>query len=438
MEVWWRETLIEEAFFSIFMKELRDSVESLTPPKPRNGWSRGLYLSKWREFGDSVRPEGAVVACDGSISESSFSGGLMVWTARAVAHIYSCEDEVRSIPGVAVKIGYRLKGRPYFMKALELETLNRAVREAEREFGEVFALFDGSLYLRFLHHLPRLESMREIFQRYVEALINCLKAVQGGNISIVGLSKDSDVSYLRARILLDAMLMEEPEIGEELRSEQRSVKRMAERLKELVRQRPGDPVLKRYLEELYLEVSDEALYMDLAVEPGFTVPLLLAPQTHFITEEVEKGTRSWWESSFRERLRSSPMLQALSSLLDEYYSQPPIATSYWRVRSELGVYRVDIPSTLLGFEGRCGDLQEDKFLNGEGVSKAGELMAALNWLTREPYVANPLTEVDVVVRLDRSLYRQVYEPVIAEELARRGFKVMPRKRWIRDLVLRGY
>lgn len=430
--------MIEEAFFSMFMRELRDSVENLTPPKPRSDWSRGLYLSKWRALEDSVKPDGAVVACDGSISESSFSGGLMVWTARAVAHIYSYEGEVRSIPGVAVKIGYRLKGRPYFMKALELETLNRAVKEAEMEFGEVFALFDGSLYLRFIHHLPRLESMGEIFQRYVEALVGCLKTVRGGKTSMVGLSKDSDVSYVRARILLDAILMEEPEIGEELRSERRSVKRMAERLREIVVHRPGDTALKGYLEELDLEVSDEALYMDLAVEPGFTVPLLLAPQTHFITEEVARGTRSWWESSFRERLRGSPELQRLASILDEYYSQPPIATSYWRARSGLGVYRVDIPSALLGFEGRCGDLQEDRFLNGDGVSKAGELMAALNWLTREPYAVNPLTEVDMVVRLDRRLYRQVYEPVIVEELARRGFKVTPRKRWIRDLVLRGY
>jgi len=427
---------MEEAFFSAFMEELRGSLDGLTPPKPVSRWSRELYLSKWRRLASSVKPDGVVVACDGSISESTFSGGLTVWTARAIAHIYSEEGEVRSIPGVAVNIGWRLKGRPYFMKALELEILNRAVEEAEREFERVFALYDGSLYLRFIHHIPRLEAMEGILQRYVKALTKCLRLAQRGAVSIVGLSKDSDISYLRARILLDAMLMERPRVGEELRSEQRSVKRMAERLREIVERSPGDPRLQAYLEEFDLEVSDEILYMDLAVEPGYTVPLILAPQTQFISEEVNRGTRSWWESSFRRVLRDR--LKPLASLLDELYSQPPIAVSYWKTVSERGVYRVDVPSQALGFEGECGGLQEDRFLDDEGAAEAGDLIAALNWLSREPYAVNPLTEVDAIVRLDRSLYRQVYEPVIVEELRRRGFNVKPRKRWIRDLVLRGY
>ncbi|MBS7644918.1 MAG: DNA double-strand break repair nuclease NurA [Candidatus Bathyarchaeia archaeon] len=427
---------MEEAFFSAFMEELQESLRNLDPPRPMSSWSSQLYLSKWRRAAGSIKPEGAVVACDGSISESIFSGGLTVWTARAVAHVYSEGGEVRSIPRVAVKIGYRLKGRPYFMKALELETLHRAVEEAEKEFHRVFALYDGSLYLRFIHHVPRLEAIKEIFQRYVGALINCLEIAQGEGVSMVGLSKDSDVSYLRARILLDSILMERQEIGEELRIERRSVKRMAERIEEIVKRSPEDPILRAYLEEFKLEVSDEALYTSLALEPGFTIPLLLAPQTQFITEEVRRGTRSWWESSFRKELWSR--LEALASLLDEYYSQPPIAISYWKAASGQGVYRVDVPSHILGFKGRCGDLQEDEFLSIGESTRAEELIANLNWLTREPYAVSPLTEVDAIVRLDRSLYRQVYEPVIVEELKRRGFEVAPRKRWIRDLVLRGY
>ncbi|MGC8850430.1 MAG: DNA double-strand break repair nuclease NurA, partial [Candidatus Bathyarchaeia archaeon] len=338
--------------------------------------------------------------------------------------------------GVAVKIGYRLLGRPYFMKALELETLHRAVEEAEREFQRVFALYDGSLYLRFVHHMPRLEAMGEIFQRYVVALINCLEVAQREGVSMVGLSKDSDISYLRARILLDSIILERPDIGDELRRERRSVKRIAKRVEEIVERSLEDPVLQAYLEEFKLEVSDEALYTGLSAEPGFTTPLLLAPQTQFISGEVSRGTRSWWESSFRKELQSK--IEALASLLDKYYSQPPIALSYWKAASGQGVYRMDVPSHILGFKGRCGDLQEDEFLSGEGAEKAEELVANLNWLTREPYAVSPLTEVDAIVRLDRSLYRQVYEPVIVEELRRMGFEVMPRKRWIRDLVLRGY
>ncbi|MGC8961685.1 MAG: DNA double-strand break repair nuclease NurA, partial [Candidatus Bathyarchaeia archaeon] len=234
---------MEEAFFSAFMEELQESLRNLNPPKPVSGWSSRLYLSQWRKFTGSNKPEGAVVACDGSINESIFSGGLTVWTARAVAHIYSGKGEFRSLPGVAVKIGYRLLGRPYFMKALELETLHRAVEEAEREFQRVFALYDGSLYLRFVHHMPRLEAMGEIFQRYVVALINCLEVAQREGVSMVGLSKDSDISYLRARILLDSIILERPDIGDELRRERRSVKRIAKRVEEIVERSLEDPVL---------------------------------------------------------------------------------------------------------------------------------------------------------------------------------------------------
>jgi hypothetical protein len=55
-----------------------------------------------------------------SIGESSFSGRLVAWFARAVAHIYGKDREVRSIPQVAVNIGYALEGRALFMIAASM------------------------------------------------------------------------------------------------------------------------------------------------------------------------------------------------------------------------------------------------------------------------------------------------------------------------------
>jgi len=187
-----------------------------------------------------------------------------------------------------------------------------------------------------------------------------------------------------------------------------------------------------------LEISDEGLYSEITLDPGFTTPLLLAPQTHFVTEEIERGTKSWWESTFRRRLGRIDKLSSLVSALDDFYAQPPIAVFYWKPRRELGVYRVDVPSNLLRYEGSCGKLPEDLFTDDRGLEVAQSLVTTLNWISHEPYVVNPLTEVDAVVRLDRGLYKQAYEPTITEELKRKGFKVNPRKRNVRDFVLRGY
>ena len=146
--------LAEEAFFSIFTESLRDSVSKLVPPEKKSDWARTLYLFKWIPLLDSVEPDAAIIACDGSIAESSFSGRIVAWVAWAVAHIYAKDGEVTSIPQVAVSIYYALKGRSFFMKALELETLTKAIDSATTEFKQVFAVFDGSLYLTFFHYPP--------------------------------------------------------------------------------------------------------------------------------------------------------------------------------------------------------------------------------------------------------------------------------------------
>lgn len=430
--------MAEESFFSIFIEELRESIKNLLPPNPQSSWAKGLYLSKWNPCSASSDPYSAIVACDGSSCESSFSGGLIVWVARAIAHIYAKDGSVVTMPEVAVHVGYGLRGQSLFMKALELRVLRKAVEKALHDHGRVFAIYDGSLYLTLFHHSHQLEAIAWVFDRYLTELISLLKICQDGDALILGLSKDSDISYLRARILLDALLRGDASIGKELAISGRSSKRVAERLKEKVNVITKDALLGSYLGEFELEISDEGLYSEIAPEPGFTTPLLLAPQANFFTEEIERGTKGWWDSTFRRRLGYSEKFPSLIGVLDSFYAQPPIAVLYWKPRPELGVYRVDIPSNLLGYNGRCGDLSVDAFIDERGLEATRRLVGNINWLSHEPYVVNPLMEVDEVVRLDRMLYKQAYEPVIIEELRKKGFRVNLRKRSLRDFVMRGY
>ena len=427
--------MAEEIFFSKFLDALRESANDLGPQRELAPWARNLYLKKWNYCDSSRDPGVAIVASDGSIGESSFSGGLTVWVARAIAHIYRNDLSIANLQEVAVKIGYRLLGQSLFMKALEIKVLREATEKALREHGGALSIFDGSLYLTFLHHPPRLRAIEWIFGKYLNELTSLLNLTKSGAI-VLGLSKDSDISYLRARILLDALLEVDPSLGSEL-SKGRVVSRMAERLKLKLENWKNNVLLRNYLDELELETSDESVYGEVAEGPGFTTPLLLAPQTLFTTEEIDGGTESWWDSAFRKRLEGNARSSSLARALDRYFDLPPLALSYWKPRHESRAYRIDIPSNLLGFEGRCGDISEDKFFE-EGLGKVADLVASLNSISQYPYVAKPLAEVDEIARLDRSLYKLAYEPVIVEELRKRGFKAIPKKRSVRDLVLRRY
>lgn len=428
--------MTEEDFFSLFTEGLHESISRLTPPELESPWSRALFLSRWNSYGTSSDPNGTVVACDGSMGESSFTGGLTAWVSRAIAHVYGKDGSVVRVPEVAVKVDYGLEGQSLFMKTLELRVLRKAIEKASMEHSRVLGLVDGSLYLTFFHYRERLQSMAWIFEKYLNELSSLLESA-GENTVIVGISKDSDITYLRAKILSDAVLQADSSLEVEL-SRGRSIKRMREKLGEaIVRTSRGSP-LQDYFNELQQDISDEGLYSQMAPDPGFTTPLMLAPQTLFVTEEIKRGTKSWWESMFRDRLEGNSRMTGVLNGLDNYFTKPPIALTYWKPRQATGVYRVDITSNLLGNEGAGGDLSEDTFTDDVGIAKAKSIVGMLNYVSREPYVVNPLTEVDAIVRLDRALYKQAYEPIIIEELRRKGFGINLRKRGLRDLVLRGY
>ncbi|MEM3659666.1 MAG: DNA double-strand break repair nuclease NurA [Thermoproteota archaeon] len=425
--------MAEEQFFQMFLSGLRESVSKLSPLGFNSSPFKASYLSKWCSYDEACEPDGAVAACDGSISESSFSGGLVVWVARSVAHVYSKGNEPISLLEAGVEAGYRLQGKGLFLRALELRTLRRALEKGSQLHGRVFGIFDGSLYLTFLHHRDRLRAVSRFFENYVRELTLLLKLVDGERVA-VGISKDSDISYLRAKIMVDILHSLDPEIAAEARG--RSVRRIREVLGEKVRGLPPDSMLKTCFEELEQGFSDEGVYSEISPGPGFTKPLLLAPQTIFLTGEAK--STGWWDSGFRERLKRDEGLKGVLEALDAYFSNPPVALTYWRPSMSPWVYRVDVPSSILGYGDAGGSLSGDLFIGDSGVEKAKNIFCVLNRLQQEPHAVHPLAEVDSIARLSRSVYKDAYEPVVVEELRRRGFKASPRRRSIRDAVLRGY
>jgi hypothetical protein len=430
--------MTEERFYSLFAQKLRQSVDDLPARSKPDEWAKTSYLNEWHPFNECSEPEGSVVSCDGSIGESIFSGGLEAWVARAVAHIHPKNGTMTSIPSVEVPVGYDLGGKSIFMKTVELETLAQAIEKATAENGKAFAVYDGNLSL-FLpaRYLQRLQPLAKLFERHVKVIIRCFKLVQQHHLELVGVSKDSNVTYLRARLILNVLLRTNPEWGEVLRREQRSLRLMARKLAEIVEHEGATSTLRPYLNELTQPISDEALFSELTPEAGYTTPLFLAPQTRFFAAEIEKGTNNWWDSSFRRLLGGNSALEGLRNALDELYSLPPVAISYWKPRPGLMTYRIDVPSFLLGEKSKTGDMKENALANVASNSLAGSV-SRLNWMSHGGNVVAALSEVDAVARLDRRLYRASYEPLIMKELGSKGHNVRLSKRRIRDYLMRGY
>lgn len=178
-----------------------------------------------------------------------------------------------SIPNVEVPVGYDLGGKSIFMKTVELETLAQGVERAVEKNGKAFAVYDGNLSL-FLpaRYLQRLQPLAALFERHVRAITKCFQLLQQDRLELVGVSKDSNVTYLRARLILNVLLQTNPELGEMMRREQRSLRLMARRLTEIVEHEGATSSLRPYLNELTQPISDEALYSELAPEAGYTTP----------------------------------------------------------------------------------------------------------------------------------------------------------------------
>ena len=424
--------MAEEQFFSMFMDKLTKEVEGLPRLDLSATFTQRIYPKYWNKNENCEKPDFPIIACDGSLGSSHFSGGITFWVARAVAHTYFDDALVRITPLVDVKADYRLEGQSFFMKAVELKALRLAIEEALKEYENVFAIYDGSFYLVFLHYQPHIKARKEEIEVYVSELHSLLRLGMKNNVKLLGVSKDSNISYLRAHIIVKELLGHKVEGL----SYYRSISRMRDKMSKDMKHRLEADQLKEYLREIESDISDEALINSLMNEPGFTTPLLLAPQTCYVIHEAKKGYKHWSESNLRNRSHES--LVPLLDKMDELYGLPPIAITYWKPKHGIRTYRLDIPSYLLGYDGKCENLTRDQFADSETINAMKELIGTLNWLDKKAYGIRPLVDVDEIARLAHRRYRRAYEPVILEELRTHGFEVEQRKRSMRDYFMRRY
>ncbi len=420
--------LAEDAFFPCFRNAV-SKISSLSFPFVDS--FKGVYLSYWREFAGKKSAISGFAVADGSRSSTTFRGGVRVVCVRALANVYEGNRLVDRVFDVDVRAGHRLRRASLYMRALEFKCLRKAVEGHEKV---LLAICDGDLYPTLHPVIVRMTSQEvEAYVEYLNAFCELYECALKRNIILAGVTKDSFVNYLRARILAQYILQNDVEFGGEI-SRLRSVRNIERRLKERMGQSKGFEAL---IEEVGRLSSDEEIFDEYAEKPGFTVPLVLAPQPIYLSEEIKAGTKTWRGSKMRRRLKArNPPFKDVADALDRLFSLPPVVLSYWRPWHGLGVYRVDVAGWTLGINCRWDEVEGDYFVEESVIKKFEELIAALNGLSPEPFTVKPLLDVDDLVRFTAKTYKDCYEPLIIEALRKAGFKAKLTKRDLRELMVR--
>ncbi|MEM2187973.1 MAG: DNA double-strand break repair nuclease NurA [Thermoproteota archaeon] len=419
--------MAEDIFFQQYIKSL-SRLDLPSPPSFEE--RRSIYVGFWHVFsGKRAVPSFAVV--DGSRFISAFRGGVKAVCSRALTQVYEGGRLVDDVKEIDVKVGRRL-GRPsLYMRALELRCVKRAL---EKHPSISIAICDGDLYPQIHPALARFsEEEVEAYIAYLSAFLELYELAERRGILLIGVSKDSFVNYLRARIITASISKEDPGLGQRLARE-RSMRRIVRALASATSQ---TGVLKHYLSEAEAATSDEEAFDESASEPGISRPLILAPQPIYFGEEIEAGTRSWGVSRIRVRLRQSGLpFSEVTALLDRIYEMPPAILFYWRPWHGVGVYRVDVSGWGVGVKCKWEEVEGDCFLPDDEVPACMEIASTLNGLSPEPFAVKPLLDVDGLVRFDRGTFKECYEPLLIDALRRAGFKAVLTKRDIRELAVR--
>jgi hypothetical protein len=427
--------LAENMFLSSFIEEVNKISNLTLKVEPQERFKK-IYEGLWIDF-DSIFPLNFnFMVCDGSKGVTEFQGGIKVLYARALVHFFKAQTFMDKFVETKIFVDHLLQKEDSYMKAVELIALKKALEKVD----DVLAIYDGSLYPTFPLSALNNEKIAKAKIEEFKALAALYKQSYEKNQILIGLCKDSNVSYIRARALIEQLKVENPKLGEEI-SKQMYPSRIAKKLRKMIEDEANENIkklLESYCCEFELKTSDEEVFSNLNLKPGFTTPLILAPQTLYLEAKYEEK-RSWWNSIFRDKMIKSKndFLHEIANLLDEIYSLPPLATICWKPHHGLEVYRVDIAGWSLKIKEKSGDLTENIFIkNGEILKYCKEVVAKLNALSSTPTVLKPLTDVDSLVRIDNSTYRNVYEPILIDALKKAGLKAKLRKRRFREILLR--
>jgi hypothetical protein len=427
--------LAEDIFLSSFMEEAKKIPNLTLKVEPQERFKK-IYEELWINFDSIASLNFNFMVCDGSKGVTEFQGGIKALYARALVHFFKAQAFINRVVETKIFVEHLLQKEDSYMKAVELNALKKALNEV----NEALAIYDGSLYPTFPLSALNNEKIAKAKIEEFKALTALYKQSYDKNQVLIGLCKDSNVTYIRARALIDRLKIEEPKIGEEI-SKQMYPSKIAKKLREKIKNENNEDLkklLESYCYEFELKTSDEEIFNNLNLKPGFTMPLVLAPQTLYL-ETGQEEKRNWWNSRLRSKMSKSKneLLHEIVKLLDEIYNLPPLATICWKPHHGLEVYRVDIAGWNLKVKEKCGDLNENMFIkNEEALECCKEVVAKLNVLSATPTVLKPLMDVDSLVRIDNLIYRDVYEPILINELKKAGLKAKLRKRRFREILLR--
>ncbi|MBS7655708.1 DNA double-strand break repair nuclease NurA [Candidatus Bathyarchaeota archaeon] len=425
--------MTEDIFLPSFMSEMK-KISSLSLKIDPQEKFRKIYEELWIEHNFVAPLNFNFMVCDGSRGLTEFQGGIKALYARALVHSFKGKEFIDRIAETKVFVDYLLQKEDSYMKAVELNALKKALEKVD----EALAIYDGSLYPTFPLSALNNEKIAKAKTEEFKALAAVYKQAYDENQVLIGFCKDSNVSYIRAKVLIDCLKIEAPRIGEEV-SRQMYPSRIAKKLKKLKEEASEreKKLLESYCYEFELKTSDEEVFSNLSLNPGFTTPLILAPQPLYLEAAYEKK-RDWWNSIFREKTsKLKPELYEIVKLLDEVYSLPPLATICWKPHHGLEVHRVDLSGWSLGVKMKWGDLKENIFIKEKAfINCCKEIVEKLNALSLTPTIIGPLTDVDTLVRIDNSVYRDVYEPILINTLKKTGLKAKLRRRRLREILLR--
>jgi hypothetical protein len=417
--------LAEDLFLPLFMRRVSEprfvSIEA-------GGLLRDIYASFWRVFDGAESNQASLIVADGSLSSTTFRGGVRAVYVRAIANTYDGGRLVGRLPEVRVRVGHRLRRATLYMRAAEFDCLRGALDGCR---GGGAAVCDGNIYPAI--HPTIVGGSRqeaEALTEYLEALYRLYEASMERGVLLLGVAKDSFVNYLRARIIASRISEIDPDLGSEL-SRERSMKNIASRIGEAAERAPK--TLGDFLREAMRPTSDEEALEECTSSPGFTAPLMLAPQPIYLGEEIKAGTINWWGSRIRARLRMRRRLRGVSEALDRVYSLPPVVMFYWRPWHGLGVYRVDVGGWAFGVDREWGGVEGDSFMPEEAAGRCIEIVAMLNSLSPSPFAVKPLVDADALVRLSQRTYKECYEPMLVSCLRMAGLRALPTKRDLREL-----
>ena len=376
------------------------------------------------------RFDGSVLAVDGSMYYVPMGNGGIFYVVRSMA-IGSDGIEVKKL---ATDFDYTPDSsfRAHMVIQRKMEWLEHlaALEAIESGFRGVI-LIDGSIYGRIVHIPLEVGFIhdRDLMLRYFRDLYRLMRVCEKHKIPIIGISKESRTSFLRAYLIEKILIDIAEDFGLDL-DDILHILNLARESKARafseIRNRGLDKTLVGELIREYVSRRpDFQLIMNFAKTPGYTRPLILGMPHRWrrYYRVMKKNPVAFLKSSFPISSERQGFLDWALKVLEMMMGLPAIV-SFHVLPSRLDTpMRIDVPAWTLGIDRNVSD-----------AVRSEEIKADVSWILEvigggycgvENYNIW-LTAVDQRVKISRdvfeSLYLSKFEEVIGRSATARGYR----------------